>query len=149
MNFEEREAFRRVRSIPILQKMKQWLDLKRDGILPRSALGNAIQYSIGNWRALTRFSEDGRLNIDNNPAERALRPAAVGRKNWMFAGNVVGGNCAAVMYSILYTCKRPGINPFVYLEDVLNRIPTHPSDRLWELTPRGWKDARDAAAAKA
>ncbi|MBI3817701.1 MAG: transposase [Planctomycetes bacterium] len=86
-----------------------------------------IRYAWKNWRALTRYAEVGRLNIDNNPAERALRPAAVGRKNWLFARNKVGGDCAAIMNCILYTCKRNRINPFEYLKDVLDRIPSHPA----------------------
>lgn len=149
MTFAEREALRREKSISILHKWRRWLDQKEPMILPKSPLGEAIGYARRQWRALTRFAEDGRLAIDNNNSERALRPAAVGRKNWMFAGSAVGGECAAVMYSILYTCKRTGVNPFEYLEDVLTRIPAHPKERLWELTPRAWKDAREAAAAKA
>src|SRR5262245_6577898 len=89
-----------------------------------------------------RFVEDGRLGIDNNAAARALRGVAVGRKNWLFAGSEDGGKRAAVIYSLIGTCKLLGIEPFAYLRDALERLPSHPAERVAELTPRAWLSAR-------
>ena len=90
-------------------------------------------------RALTRYTEDGRLKIDNNGAEQALRPIVLGRKNWLFAGSFEGARRAALLYSLIQSCRLIDLPPFPYLRDVLVRIATHPHQRLHELTPRGWK----------
>ena len=113
-----------------------------DRILPKSPLGEAIGYAVRQWGALTRYAEDGRLAIDNNPSERTLRHIAIGRKNWVFAGSHEGGRRAATIYSIVMTCKRNGIDPFAYLSSILDRLPSCPAKDLWHLTPRGWKEAR-------
>jgi hypothetical protein len=91
---------------------------------------------------LTRYLEDGDLAIDNNAAERALRRVVTGRKNWLFCGSDVGGTRAAILYSVVATCKAHGIDPWAYLRDVLERIPTHPNRRRAELLPRAWKPTR-------
>jgi len=100
-------------------------------------MGEAIRYTLGNWVALTRYLEDGELSIDNNLAERALRPFAVGRKNWLFFGNHNGGRTAAILMSPLMSAKAAGIDPWQYFRDVLVRVGKHsePAD----LTPLGWK----------
>lgn len=143
LSFEVREKLRKEKTLPVLEKLKRWLDQHKDKILPKSPLGEAIHYALKQWIALTRYAHDGRLNIDNNPAERALRTVAVGRKNWLFAGSDAGAERAAIFYSLIYTCKRIGIDPFEYLKDVLDRVSIHPARLIWELTPRGWKEARE------
>lgn len=100
-----------------------------------------MSYSCNQWQALERYARDGRLAIDNNPAERAVKLVAIGRKNWLFADSEAGGKRAAMLYSVIYTCKRMGLDPLEYLRDVLARVAAHPSSKIWELTPRGWMEA--------
>jgi len=94
------------------------------------------------WTALTRCFDDGRLSLDNNPAERALRGVAIGRKNYLFAGSDAGGFCGAAMYSLIETAKLNGVDPQAYLADVLARIADHPAKRVAELLPWNWQAAR-------
>ncbi|MHB8413746.1 MAG: IS66 family transposase [Candidatus Acidiferrales bacterium] len=101
-----------------------------------------MAYALSNWKALTRYCEDGDLEIDNNGTERSLRGIAVGRKNWMFYGSDNGGRTAAVLTSFITTCKRLGIDPFAYLRDIFERISTHPGSQLEELLPNQWLSAR-------
>ena len=115
-------------------------------VLPKSPEAQAISYALSNWKALTRYCEDGDLEIDNNGAERSLRGIAVGRKNWMFFGSDAGGRTAAVLTSLIMTCKRLKIDPFAYLRDVFDRISAHPANRIEELLPDRWKAARHAAS---
>jgi len=135
-------ALRQERSKPILERIREEVEAASRTVLPKSALGDALGYVRNQWAALSRFVENGRLAIDNNAAERALRGVAVGRKNWLFTGSEDGGRRAAVIYSLVGTCKQLGIEPFAYLRDVLERIPTHPASRIAELTPSGWLAAR-------
>jgi hypothetical protein len=128
---------RREESLPRLERLKEWLAVVRTRVLDRGPMAKAIHYALSNWQCLVRFCEDGRLSIDNNAAERALRAIAVGRKNWIFFGNQRGGQTAAVMYSLIATCKECGIDPRTYLRDVLLRLATATDVR--ELTPYGWK----------
>ena len=109
--------------------------------LPKSPLGDALRYLTNQWQALCRFAEDGSLEIDNNGAERQLRAVAVGRKNWLFAGSMAGAHRAAVIYSLIQSCRLADIDPFRYLRDVLLRVATHPADRVAELTPKAWAQA--------
>ena len=108
-------------------------------MLPKGDLGAAIRYARNQWRALTRFLEDGILEADNNTAENALRPVVLGRKNYLFVGNDAGGRRAAILYSLIESCKRHGVNPVEYLTDVLTRISTHPATQVGELAPAHWK----------
>jgi hypothetical protein len=135
---------RQQESRSILERIREELERLKREVLPQSALGQALGYVTNQWRALNRYVEDGRLAIDNNAAERALRRVAVGRSNWLFTGSPDGGRRAAVIYSLIGTCKLLGIEPFAYLRDVLDRIPTHPASRIAELTPRGWLATRAA-----
>jgi len=123
---------------PVLAELKTWLDLTRTKVLDKSPMAKAIDYTLSNWVALNRYVQDGRLNIDNLPAERALRAVAVGRKNWLMIGNERGGEAAAINYSIVQTCKAIGVVPQTYLRDVLIRLKTETD--VTKLTPRGWKD---------
>jgi transposase len=128
---------RRSTARPILIALRPWLELTRTQVLDKSPMAKAIDYTLSNWVALTRYVDDGRLNIDNLPAERALRAIAIGRKNWMMIGNERGGNAAAVLYTLVQTCKEIGVVPQTYLRDVLLRIGRE-SD-VTKLTPHGWK----------
>lgn len=97
--------------------------------------GNVLK----NWKALVRYTEDGRLEIDNNRAERAIRPLTTGRKNWMFLGSPRGGQAAATVFSLIQTCKELGINPEAYLKDVLTRLPTTKQKDIDDLLPHNWR----------
>jgi transposase len=136
---EEVLRLRRERSLPILTEFRTWLDDQRDRVLPKSPIGQAMGYALNNWDALMRYTTDGRLHIDNNTAERALRHAVVGRKNWMFAGSARGGHAAATLYSLIQSAKRHRLDPFAYLRDLLARVSTHPNNRIEELFPDRWK----------
>lgn len=134
-------------SVPLLNDLRETVDRLLPSALPKSALGKALGYIDGQWSRLTLFAEDGRVPIDNNACERMIRPVAVGRKNWLFAGSLEGGRRAATLYTLVQTCRRIGIDPFAYLRDVLSRVSTHPHRRIAELTPGGWKAASEAVKA--
>jgi len=142
-----RKRLRQEKSLPILGGIKTYLEREQASVLPKSPEGMAIAYTLSNWEALIRYCEDGDLEIDNNGAERSLRGIAVGRKNWLFFGSDRGGETAAVMNSMIMTCKRNAIDPFTYLKDVFERISAHPMSRLEELLPDRWAAARQVASA--
>jgi len=144
LSAEERGALREREAAPILDEFQAWLEDERLRVLPKSGMGQAIGYVLENWEAFKRYTEDGRLAIDNNIAERALRQVAVGRKNWMFAGSHDGASRAAILYSVLYTAKQHGLNSWDYVRDLLARIPTHPASRIDELLPDRWTPATKA-----
>jgi transposase len=144
LDADARTRHRQEKSRAIIDTMKRDLDEMASRALPRSMLGDAITYMQRQWVALTRFVDDGRLPIDNMPAERAIRGVAVGRKNWLFAGSFAGGERAALVYSLIETCRQHGVEPFAYFRDVLERIPVVAEDRIGELTPWAWKAAQAA-----
>jgi hypothetical protein len=115
------------------------MDGEELSILPASAMGEAFTYARNQWKRLTRYLEDGDLDIDNNIAERANRNVAIGRKNWLFAGSDEGGRRAAILYSVIESAKRNRVEPLAYLTDVLSRIATHPNRRLEEFLPDQWR----------
>jgi transposase len=135
---DARRGRRQEHAQPVLERFRAWLDEQADLVRPKSPIGEAVGYARGQWTALTRYVEDGDLAIDNNASERALRRIAVGRKNWLFCGSDEGGRRAAILYSLVATCKEHRIDPWAYLRDVLARIPTHPDRRRAELLPRNW-----------
>lgn len=142
-------VLRREKSGPLLEELKTWLVGQEPVHLPKSPLGGAIRYTLKQWDALTQFLGDPRLPLDNNPAERALRVAALGRKNFLFVGNDTAGENLAGLYSLVATCEANGINPEQYLADVLVRIKTHPNSRISELLPPQWKRSLEAAGSRA
>ncbi|MBV8231498.1 MAG: transposase [Planctomycetaceae bacterium] len=134
----DRLALRRERSAPLLERFGIWLEEQVPRVLPKSPMGQAIGYARSNWAALNRYLEAGFLPIDNNASERALKPVAIGRRNWLFAGSDGGGRTAAILYSLAATCKGLGLDPFAFLRDVLDRVCTHPARRIAELLPDRW-----------
>jgi transposase len=142
-----RLRLRQEKSVPILESFYQWLLAQKVQVLPKSPIAAAINYVLNQWEALTRYTTDGDLHIDNNLSERILKLIGVGRANWLFVGSDKGGRTAAVLFSFTATCKYLDIDSFAYLRDVLERLPTYPADRLEELLPHNWKVARAASAA--
>jgi len=112
-------------------------------MLPKSPLGMATGYALRNWDALNRYPTDGDLTIDNNPAEHAVRAIALGRKNWLFLGSDRGGHAAAIHFSLIASAKRHNLDPFAYLRDLLQRIPTHLNQKIQDLLPDRWKTLED------
>jgi transposase len=139
---DKRLSLRQRESVPVLRELGEWLTATRRAVLPKSPLAQAVTYALNQWAALNRYAADGDLAIDNNPAERALRGVAVGRKNWLFWGSDAGGRTAAVLTSLTATCARHGIDPWAYLSDVLARLPSLPPARIGELLPDTWAAAR-------
>jgi transposase len=138
---EDRLRLRQFQSQPILEKLRNYLLEIQAEVLPKSPEGRAVRYTLKNWTALTRYCEDGDLQIDNNATERAIRGVAVGRNNWMFFGSDEGGKTSAVLRSFVASCQRVGVDPFVWLKDTLSRIADHPFNRLAELLPHNWTPA--------
>jgi transposase len=142
---DRRRALRQAQAKPLLNDIRAYLEREQPQVLPKSPEGQAIAYTLSNWKALIRYCDDGDLEIDNNGAERSLRGIAVGRKNWMFYGSDNGGQTAAVLTSLIATCKRLKLDPFAYLRDLFGRISSHPQSHLAELLPDQWKTARQPA----
>ncbi len=133
----KRQHVRQEQAVPKLDALRSWPQLQSARVVPRSRAANAIGYVQRQWDALAYYASDGRASIDNNPAERALRPFAVGRKNWLFFQNDTGGTTAVILASLLRTALAAGINPLVYFRDLLMRIST--CSYVTKLTPHGWK----------
>lgn len=131
----QRQYYRKRYSKPILRRFRHWLRQTAPTTVPKAPLGKAIGYCLNHWVALTRYLADGRLLIDNNTAERCIKPVVIGRKNYLFAGSHDGGRRAAIIYSIIETCKANGINTFLYLKWVLSKIPNHLNKHIDELLP--------------
>ncbi len=134
---------RQARASPLLDDLRTWLQATLSKLSSKGELAQAIRYALTRWAALTRYADDGRVEIDNNAAERSIRDAALGRKNWLFAGSDAGGERAAAIYSLLGSAKLNGIDPERYLRVVLERIAEQPINRVDELLP--WKLACTAA----
>jgi transposase len=134
-------AFRKQRAGPIRERLKAWLDAQRERHPPKSPLGVAIRYTLGQWEELGIFLRDARVPLDNNASERSLRRIALGRKNYLFVGDIASGKSLVGLYSLVATCESRGINPFDYLADVLARVQDHPANALDELLPGAWAAA--------
>ena len=140
-----RAATRAWQSRPILARLRRALEVVRRRVLPQSLLGQAIDYILGRWEALNRYVDDGRLEIDNNLCENAIRPTAVGKKNFLFIGHPAAGQRSAVIYSVLGSCRRLDINPAEYLQDVFERLPKAKTSEIKSLTPAAWAKAKRSA----
>lgn len=124
---------------PLLKSFREWIDRTMGDVLPKSDLGDAFHYTLNQWEALNQFVNCGLLDIDNNAAERAHRGLAIGRKNWLHVGSERGGQAAAIHFSVIASCKMNDLDPFAYLVDILNRLPTTPDSELVNLLPHRWK----------
>jgi hypothetical protein len=139
LDFDAITAKRQSESLPVLQAFRQWLEMELPKTTPRSPIHKAIAYTLNNFSALAKYTSDGMLSIDNNTLEGQIRSIALGRLNHMFAGSHRGGELAAIMYSFMATCKLQKIDPAIWLDDVLRRIPEQPEDKRMELLPQFWK----------
>lgn len=138
MDHRQRKALRQEQSVKVLAELEAWLKKELAEVFPKSAIGQAIQYTLGLWPRLKRYTEDGCWEIDNNLIENTIRPVALGRKNYLFAGSHKAAQRAAMVYSLLGNCKLNDVEPFAWLRDVLSRLPEHPVNRLDELLPHLW-----------
>lgn len=139
---DQRLALRQLQAKPVAEKLHGYLLEIEAEVLPKSPAGRAVRYTLKNWEALTRYLEDGDLEIDNNRTERVIRGVAVGRNNWMFFGSDAGGKTASVLRSFVASCQRIGVDPYAWFKDVLSRIASHPITRLTELLPHNWAPAQ-------
>jgi transposase len=148
LSAEDRRSLRQRESVPLLVAFGDWLTEQERHLLPKSPIGQAVAYARSNWAALCRYPAHGELSIDNNLAERMLRAQALGRRNWTFLGSDRGRRTAAVLYSLTGSCRHHDVDPFAYLQDVLRRLPSHPSERLGELLPDVWFTSHPSAQRK-
>jgi transposase len=136
---DERRHIRQTRSKPLADALQQWIVLQRQKITDGSATAKALDYSLKRWVALTRFLDNGQMPIDNNWIENQIRPIAIGRNNWLFAGPLQAGQRAAAVMSLIQSAKLNGHDPYAYLKDVLTRLPTHKNSQIAELLPHRWQ----------
>jgi transposase len=141
LDADRRLQLRLEESKPVFDTLGQWLQTEYDKTTPASAIGKAIQYALNRWKNMPLFLSDGRIEIDNNLVENIIRPAAIGRKNYLFAGSHESAQRTAMFYTFFAACKHHGIDPEKWLTDVLNRIHDHKVSRLHELMPQNWKPA--------
>lgn len=139
-----RREIRQRRARPVADALQQWLLAQRQKVPDGSATAKAIDYTLNRWSALTRYLDDGELPIDNNWVENQIRPIAIGRSNWLFAGSLRAGKRAAAVMSLLHSARLNGHDPYAYLKDVLERLPTHPANRIAELLPHRWRQINSA-----
>jgi hypothetical protein len=135
----DRQAIMHEHSGRTADALHQWLVQQRQKVPNGSAAAKAIDYSLKHWQALVRFIDDGNLPIDNNWVENQIRPIAIGRNNWLFAGSLRAGKRAAAIMSLVHSARLNGLQPHAYLKDVLERLPTQPASRIGELLPHRWK----------
>ena len=136
---DERLQVRQRESKPLADAFKQWMLLQRQKITDGSATARALDYSLKRWVALTQFLDEGQLPIDNNWIENQIRPIAIGRNNWLFAGSLRAGQRAAAVMSLIQSAKLNGHDPYAYLKDVLTRLPTHKNSQIDDLLPHRWQ----------
>lgn len=134
-----RHGHRQKEAVPILQELEHWIKQEITIVPPKGPMGKALAYSLGLWPRLRAYVHDGRYLIDNNRIENTIRPLAIGRKNYLFAGSDRAAVHAALIYSLLGTCKLHGVEPYAYLRDVIARIPEHKANKLSELLPQRWQ----------
>ena len=141
LSAEQRQRIRQDKSRRIADTLHSWMLAQRSQVAHGGATARALDYSLKRWQALTRFIDDGRLPIDNNWIENQIRPIAIGRKNWLFAGSLLAGQRAAAIMSLIQSAKLNGHDPHAYLRDVLQRLPTHKVSQIGELLPHRWVPA--------
>jgi transposase len=139
LSAEERGRIRHAQAEPIAKNFHAWLEAQRTRVPDGSATAKAIDYSLKRWEALTRYLGDGNLPCDNNWVENQIRPIAIGRGNWLFAGSLRAGKRAAAIMSLVHSAKLNGHDPYTYLRDVMERMPTQPASRVAELLPHRWQ----------
>jgi transposase len=144
---DQRRRVRQAQAVPKLAVLRIWLETQQRGLSSDSVLARACRYPLNRWAAMTRYCDDGLLEISNNLVENALRGVALGRRNWMFVGSVKGGEAAALFYSLAGTCRLNGVEPEAWFTDVIERIGDHPINRIDELLPWHWQAAHDIAQA--
>ena len=142
LSADERLQVRQRESKPLAEAFKEWMLLQRQRVTDGSATAKALDYSLKSWGALTEFLDDGRLPIDNNWIENQIRPIAIGRNTWLFAGSLRAGQRAAAVMSLIQSAKLNGHDPYAYLKDVLARLPTHKNSQIGELLPHRWQPAQ-------
>ena len=139
-----RAAIRAAESRLVVQRFHRALLRVRSKVLPRSLLGTAIAYALSQWVRLSVYLDDGRVEIDNNLVENAIRPTALGKKNWLFLGEAGASQRGAILYSVIESCRQHQIDPYAYLRDVLTRLPTMTTSQITEVTPANWLKARQS-----
>jgi hypothetical protein len=144
-----RSAMRVWQSRPVLARLHRAMELIRRRTLPQGLLGQAIDYTLKRWEALTRFVDDGVLEVDSNLIENSIRPTALGKKNFLFFGHPDAGERSAVIYTLLGSCRRHGVNPFDYLKDLFTCLPAAKITRIREFTPAVWAKAKEKMVAQA
>ncbi|RZT91018.1 transposase [Advenella incenata] len=138
LSHEDRRQVRQTQASPLAQALHAWMLAQRARVPDGSATAKALDYSLKRWSALTRYLDDGQLPIDNNHIEQQIRPIAIGRNNWLFAGSLRAGKRAAAIMTLVQSARLNGHDPYAYLKDVLTRLPTHPASRIDELLPHNW-----------
>jgi transposase len=138
VDWEERTKLRQEKSVPVLLELKEWMSQQLPLIIPKSPLGQAIAYSLSRWEGLSAYALHGQIEIDNNLAENVIRPLAIGRKAFLFAGSHQAAEMAAAMYSFMATCKKNGVDEQEWLKDVFERIQSHKQKDLYQLLPNNW-----------
>ena len=146
MDAGQRLALRQEQSVPVMEELGSWLKEQLNHILPKSAIGKAIAYTLGLWDRLCRYTTNGILEIDNNLVENKIRPVALGRKNYLFAGSHEAAQRSAMIYSFFATCQMHGVNPEEWLTDALAKINDYNIQNLAELLPQNWKNAKSIQA---
>ena len=141
LNADQRQKIRQQHSKPVLNALHEWMTLQRHKMPDSSATARALDYSLRRWTALTRFTDDGQLPVDNNWIENQIRPIAIGRSNWLFAGSLRAGQRAAAVMSLVQSARMNGHDPYAYLRDVLTRLPTHRARDIDQLLPHRWQPA--------
>lgn len=136
LDFTQILEVRQEKAVPVLETLGKWMKEQYLQVTPKSPIGKAIAYTLERWKRLSQYAENGMLNIDNNPVENSIRPVALGRKNYLFAGSHHAAQRSGMLYSLLGTCKMHGIEPYGWLCDTLEKIATHPINRISELLPQ-------------
>lgn len=140
---DQRRQLRQEKTAPIMEALHAWMMAQRQLVTPGTAIAKAFDYSLKRWTALSRYLDDGALPIDNNQVENRIRPWAIGRSNWLFAGSQRSGERAAALMSLIQSAKVNGHDPYAYLKDVLERLPTQKMSQIGELLPHNWVPLRN------